>query len=115
MGTLLSCFSRENIDTDIEVENDIQQMSIEIKELEKKVRDESEKYVTLKSVNKKLIRENNRLKHMDETYTMLLHKEAEKTADALMDTDLHLDYMDDATEKKHIVGVLNKVYEFATI
>ena len=57
------------------------------------------------------MKETERLTNLNIKYENVLTNESEQTARIIMSSTLHLKYLDDTTEKKHIKDVLQASYD----
>jgi transcription elongation GreA/GreB family factor len=70
--------------------------------------------ISLNTISKEArfyIKETERLTKIKIKYENVLTNESEQTAGIIMSSTLHLKYMDDPTEKKHIKDVLQASYD----
>ena len=114
MGVLLSMCQGNERPTKEELENKIQILLEETKKLKAEndlIRKENEK--TNEDLTVAYL-DLDRYKRKVQKYVKALTAECGKTADIIMQSTLHLDYLDDTTEKKHIQDVLNAVNKLVT-
>lgn len=113
MGVLLSTCRGEESPAK-ELENKIQILLEEIKNLKVEndiIREENEK------INEDILvayKDLDEHKQILQNYVKALTEESGKIADIIMQSNLHLKYLDDDTEKRHIQDVLGAVHKLVT-
>lgn len=111
MGCMLSWCGKEERKEEKELRYKVQVLS---KELTAAKARNKKMQTSINSISKEAMfymKEAERLTKLSIKYKNVLTKESNKTADIIMSSTLHLEYMDDPTEKKHIKDVLQASYD----